>query len=342
MKNSPTSLSFFTVFTAAWLALPVFTRAAPLVYEGNSGPGKGKHIVLIANDHNYRSQETVPALARILAKHHGFKCTVLFGVDSKTGVIVPGEPILTGLESLMTADLLLVYTRWQNWPQDQMQHFVDYLNRGGPIVGLRTATHAFRIPEDAPFAKYSSNYPKEDYKDGFGRQILGETWNGHHGKNGVQSTSLPIVTGKAKNPILRGVKDMWVPSGGYFTAPKKDCDILSMAQPLNGMSSDSKVATDLEPTPAAWTRIYKGESGTIGRTFTSTYGASDDILNSGYRRLLINACFWATGLEDKIEPNADISFVGPYYPTWLNKVPPDFGKPEDLSAWDSPIGAIKK
>src|SRR5690606_6972892 len=91
-----------------WLAHHSATQAAPLVYEGESGPGRGKHIVLIANDHNYRSQETIPALARILAKHHGFKCTVLFGVDPDTGVILPGESHISGMEALKTADLLVL------------------------------------------------------------------------------------------------------------------------------------------------------------------------------------------------------------------------------------------
>lgn len=330
------------IVTTACLAASAIAQAAPLVYEGESGSGKGKHIVLIANDHNYRSQETVPALARILAKHHGFKCTVLFGVDSKTGVIVPGKPNVPGMENLKTADLLVIYTRWQNWPAKQMQHFVDYLDRGGPIVGLRTATHAFRFPENSPFAKYSSTYPKKEYKDGFGRQVLGETWVRHHGDNRVHSTRLLIVPEKAGHSILRGVKDMWVPSGCYFTAPKEDCDILSMAQPLNGMNPDSEIAPEFEPTPAAWTRSYQGKNGTSGRTFTSTCGASDDILNSGYRRMLINACFWAAGLEDKVKPTAEISLVGPYHPTWLNKADSNFGKPQALSAWDSTIGAAKK
>lgn len=319
-----------------------FTHAAPLIYEGGSGPGKGKHIVLIGNDHNYRSQETVTATARILAKYHGFKCTVLFGVDPKTGVILPGESNIPGMETLKSADLLVLYTRFQHLPHDQMQHFVDYLDRAGPIVALRTSTHAFKIPEDDPYAKYSFKYPKADYKDGFGRQVLGETWNGHHGKNNEQSTRLPIVAEKSKHPILRGVKDMWVPSGGYFTAPTKDCDVLAMAQPLNGMSPVSEVATDLKSAPGAWTRIYKGKSGSKGRTFTTTYGASDDILNPGYRRLLINACFWALGLEDEIKPDIKISFVGPYHPTWLNGADPNFGKPEALSDWNSTVGSVKK
>ena len=52
-----------------------------ITYQGGDGPGKGKHIVFVASDHEYRAEETCPALARILAQHQGFKTTVLFGVD---------------------------------------------------------------------------------------------------------------------------------------------------------------------------------------------------------------------------------------------------------------------
>ena len=142
---------------------------APLVYEGEKGLGKGKHLVFIASDHEYRSEETLPALARILAKHHGFKCSVVFGVNAK-GEIQPGANNVPGIEELATADLMVVFTRFQNWPEDQMKHFVAYLDRAGPIVGLRTATHGFnRIPKDSPYVKYNNGYGGADYKDGFGR-----------------------------------------------------------------------------------------------------------------------------------------------------------------------------
>ena len=78
------------IFTLAALAVSPLS-AAPLVYKGSDGPGKGKHVVLLAGDHEYRSEESLPALARILAKHHGFKCTVLFNTDPKTGEITPGN-----------------------------------------------------------------------------------------------------------------------------------------------------------------------------------------------------------------------------------------------------------
>ena len=71
----------------------------PLTYKGNSGVGKGKHIVFIASDHEYRGEETCPAIARILAKRHGFKCTVLFGLDNE-GHIKPGSSNIPGMEVL--------------------------------------------------------------------------------------------------------------------------------------------------------------------------------------------------------------------------------------------------
>src|SRR5213592_1358542 len=124
------------------LALPAFAEA--VVYEGTDGPGKGKHIVMISGDEEYRSEEALPQLAKILAKHHGFKCTVLFAIDSQTGVINPNQNNnIPGLENLQSADLLIIATRFRDLPDEQMKHLADYIESGKPIIGMRTATHAF-------------------------------------------------------------------------------------------------------------------------------------------------------------------------------------------------------
>lgn len=325
------------------LALTTVARSGPLVYEGKAGPGRGKHIVLIASDHEYRSEEALPALARILAKRHGFKCTVLFGVD-ENGAIKPGESNVPGMEALESADLMVVFTRFQNWPEDQMQHFVDYLGRGGPIVGMRTATHGFKIPKGAPFAKYSNGYPGEEYKDGFGRQVLGEKWAGHYGRNHRQSTRLDVVPEKAGHPILRGVKEMWVQCGGYKADPLEPSEVLAVAQPLVGMEPDSDADPEYPPVPGAWTRSYQGDSGKRARVFTTTYGASNDLENEGFRRMLVNGCFWAAGMEEAISADADVSFVGRYNATWRR----DRGrrkaglKPEEMAGWESPIVPLER
>src|SRR3954470_11944320 len=104
-----------------------------LVFEGGEGPGKGKHVVLLSGDEEYRSEETVPQLGRILSKRHGFKCTVLFAIDKKTGEINPNVSNIPGLEALGSADLMIVFLRFRPLPDEQMKHIVDYVEAGKPV-----------------------------------------------------------------------------------------------------------------------------------------------------------------------------------------------------------------
>jgi len=317
------------------LAIATFASAAPLVLQGTDGPGKGKHLVFIAGDHEYRSEESLPALARLLAKHHGFKCTVLFDIDPATGEIVAGTPSnIPGLETLATADLAVVFLRFQALPAEQMKHIDDYLKRGGPVVGLRTATHAFSGTKE-PFAKYNYNAKEPGYELGFGHQVLGQTWVGHYGRNHQQSTRITIVPEKASHPILRGVKDIWVQVGGYVGKPT-DGEVLTVAQPLNGMMPDSPADASKPPQPSEWTRTYKGANGQTGRVFTTLYGTSEDITNEGYRRLVVNGIFWSVGLENAIKPDLNVAFVGPFKPNTYNGGAYARGiKPEMYAGFDS-------
>ena len=186
---------------AVLFAAPCWAQNPHLVtYQGDKGPGHGKHIVFLAGDHEYRSEESLPALARILAKHYGFKCSVFFTTDPKTGFIEPGSSNIAGLEALKTADLLVVFLRFQDFPDAEMQHIADYLDRGGPVVGFRTATHAFQIKRpDAKFLKFHWQ-TGEGYPGGFGRQILGETWVSHYGTNHKQSSRLILQPDQSDPP----------------------------------------------------------------------------------------------------------------------------------------------
>ena len=353
-------------------AAPVAAQNPHLVvYEGTSGPGVGKHIVFLAGDHEYRSEESLPALARILAKHYGFKCSVFFTLDA-SGFIEPGSSKISGLEALKTADLMVVFLRFQDFPDAEMQHIADYLDRGGPVVGFRTATHAFQIKRaDAKFLKFHWQN-KDTYVGGFGRQILGETWVSHYGTNHKQSSRLILEPSQGDHPILRGVKDVWVQSGGYTADPLQPSTVLARGQILNGMTPDSPPAPDKAIMPVAWVRTYTigpraseaseprersgapgapaseraGGSGgakppggsNAGRVFTTTHGASEDLLNEGFRRMAVNAILWAAGLDSAISGKSDVSLVGPYQPTTFR-----FGgyvkgvKPSDMAGWDTPI-----
>jgi trehalose utilization protein len=309
----------------AVLVLPAFAVAAdpPVVLEGKEGAGKGKHIVLISGDQEYRSEEAIPQLAKILATRHGFKCTVLFTVD-KDGLVNPTVNNIPGLEALKTADLMVIFTRFLNLPDDQMQHIVDYLAFGKPVVGLRTSTHAFNIPKDRKFAKYSFNSNDAAYKQGFGKQVLGETWVAHHGAHGKEGTRGRFAKGQEGHPILKGIAD-----GDIFGTT----DVYTVTLPLPGDSTPlvlGEVTETLKPDskavagkkndpmmPVAWTKSYAGEwaDSATARVFTTTMGASQDLASEGTRRLIVNACYWATGLEAKIPDKSNVDLVGEFKPT---------------------------
>lgn len=321
------------------LASSVF--AAGVVYEGSSGPGKGKHIVLVAGDDEYRSEEALPQLGKILAKHHGFKCTVLFPIG-EDGTINPKAEASTipGLEALKTADLMILGLRFRDLPDEQMQHLVDYIESGKPIIGTRTSTHAFNIKGGKKFAKYSWGNNDKEYFKGFGKQVLGETWVAHHGAHGSEATRGIVAPGEEKNPILSGIAsgEIFGPSDVYtVNLPLPgDSKPLVLGEVVAGMKPEDKavVGKKNDPMmPIAWTKTYETASGKKARVFTTTMGAATDLTNEALRRLLVNASFWALGMEDKIPAKANVELVGEYNPSKFS-----FGgfkkgvKPED-HAW---------
>jgi hypothetical protein len=310
-----------------------------IMLEGGDGPGKGKHIVLISGDDEYRSEEALPQLAKILSKHHGFKCTVLFPIDPADGSIKPDHQTnIPGTEALKTADLVILGLRFRNLPDEQMQPFVDYIEAGKPVIGLRTSTHAFNIPKGRKFEKYTWTYSGKEYEQGFGRQVLGETWISHHGHHAVEGTRGILVKDQASHPILRGLKD-----GDIFGTT----DVYGVRLPLPGDSQPlvlGQVTTTLKDDspavdgkkndpmmPVAWTKSYKSESGKVARVFTTTMGASEDLLWEGTRRLIVNASYWCLSMEDKIAEKSKVDLVGDFKPMRFK-----FGgyakgvKPEDL------------
>ena len=289
------------------------------VYKGKDGPGKGKHIVLISGDEEYRSEEALPQLGKILADHHGFKCTVLFAIDPADGTIHPNKSNIPGLEALDTADLMILALRFRDLPDAQMKHIADYVASGKPIMGLRTATHSFNIKNGKTYAKYSWN--SRDWDGGFGRQILGETWVNHHGTHGKQSTRGLIATGMENNPIVKGIKsgDIWGPTDVYTVRLPlpAGCQPVIMGEVLVGMNKTDKALEGPKNDPmmpVAWIRTLKGADGKTTRVFTTTMGASQDLLNEGLRRLLVNATYWTLGMEAQILPDSSVAIVGPYHP----------------------------
>lgn len=296
-----------------------------VVYQGNEGPGKGKHIVFVSGDEEYRSEEGLPMLAKILAERHGFKCTVLFAVDPKTNNIDPdNQTNIPGLEHLKTADLMVMLLRFRELPDEQMKHIIDYTNAGKPIVALRTSTHAFSYSRNKqnPYAKYSYNSKVKGWEGGYGKHVLGETWINHHGVHAKEGTRA-LINGLVKDhPILRGVRDIWTPTDVYgIVGLPNDAQVLIFGQTTMGMTSTSPLSYEKSVMPVAWIRNYSSASGKKAKIFTTTMGASVDLISEDLRRLIVNACYWGTGMESQIPAQNNVQVVGEYNPTMFG-----FGK----------------
>ncbi len=318
MSTVKDSIKVWTlILTGLVCLLSGVVKAEPgVVFEGKEGPGKGKHVVFLAGDEEYRSEDSMPQLAKILAVRHGFKCTVLFAVNNETGEIDPQTlDNIPGLESLDTADLMVMFLRFRELPDEQMKYIIDYTNSGKPIVGLRTSTHAFNYTKhkDSPYAKYS--FQSKELSGGYGRQVFGETWINHYGVHQKESTRGLIAEGMEKHPIVKGIDDIWGESDVYaLTTLTGDSKPLIMGQVLSGMDLNDKPNPDKKLVPVAWTKTYTGEKGKTARVFTTTMGHSFDFNNEGFRRLMVNACYWALGMEEQIAGKSNVDFVGQYNP----------------------------
>ncbi|KPK42613.1 MAG: hypothetical protein AMK72_14215 [Planctomycetes bacterium SM23_25] len=268
-----------------------------VVYDGFEGPGKGKHVVLVSGDEEYRSEEALPQLGKILAKRHGFKCTVVFAVDLDGTINPDNRRNIPGLEALRSADLMIIATRFRELPDEQMQYVAEYVDAGKPVIGIRSRT----------------------WKGGFGLRVLGQTWMSHHGRHGRQSTRGVIAASAKDHPIVRGCEDIWGPTDVYTVRKSlaKDSTVLAFGQVLAGMKPTDKpvVGRKNDPMmPMAWVRTYRGAKGQTGRVFTTTMGAATDLESEGLRRMLVNATYWCVGLEAKIPAKANVDVVGQYKP----------------------------
>lgn len=305
MKSILTAASFWALSQAAASA-----GADYVTY-----PGKGKNIVLIAGDEEYRSEDGMPMLGKILSVHHGFNCTVLFSV-SPEGIIDPNaQASLSNPAALDTADAIVMLIRFRNWPDETMKRFDAAMKRGVPVIALRTSTHAFKLSKDSAFASYNS----------FGKDVLGEKWVSHWGNHKVEAGKGVIEPANAADPILRGVTDVFFDSDVYEAAPPADAKILMRGQVLKGMTPADPPASytkkradggeqDINDPmmPVAWTRELKTAEGKPHKIFTTTTGAATDLANGDLRRLIVNAVYWATGLD--VPAKAKVDTVGTYEP----------------------------
>ncbi|MFA5191478.1 MAG: ThuA domain-containing protein [Verrucomicrobiia bacterium] len=316
MKVELTATRRFCLSVVGLWLVPFALAADPwLVLEGDAGIGHGKRAVLISGDEEYRSEEAMPMLGKLLAVRHGFKCTVLFAINKQTGEIDPNTTDnIPGLQALNASDLMIVFLRYRDLPAEQLKWVDAYLQTGRPVIGIRPSVVAFRNKPGSQFQKYSCGYKGDDYKSGFGQQVLGSTWISHHGRHKIESTRGLVVEQMKSHPVLRGVGTMWGPSDVYTvrTPIPQDGKVLVMGQVLKAMDPRDP-PSDKPQMPLAWTKSYPTPKGDA-RVFMTTMGSSQDFLDEHFRRMVVNACFWAVGLEEKIPARTNVDFVGGYKP----------------------------
>ncbi len=312
-------LHLWAALAALVLALPAVAAEAftsgPgwLEFPAGKGPGAGKHVVLLAGDEEYRSEESLPMLARILSERHGFKCTVLFSHDGD--VINPNNGASLGKpEALDTADALVLGLRFRKWNEAALAKFDAALKRGVPIVATRTSTHAFAgIPKDSAFVAYNWNA-----NGGFGRNVLGETWISHWGNHKSEATRTVVEPGAEKLAILNGVGQIFGDTDVYEAHPPADVQVLLRGLVLKGMNPEDPLSERSKPrsdkteqgvnSPAmavAWTREVPNAAGTKNRVLTTTMASASDLKDESLRRLLVNGVFWGLGLE--VPTKADVT-----------------------------------
>ncbi|MFA6545565.1 MAG: ThuA domain-containing protein, partial [Limisphaerales bacterium] len=222
-------------------------------------------------------------------------------------------------EALDSADAIVMLVRFRHWDDDTNKRFEAAVNRGVPIIAMRTSTHAF--------SGLKGTYEKWNYNSsggGFGKQVLGETWVSHWGRHKVEASLGVVEKGAKDHPILRGAAQIFANSDVYEAHPPADAKILVRGQVLKGMTADTppadyrkKRSTDKEEQgvnepmmPIAWTREVKNEAGRVNKIFTTTMGAATDLESEGTRRLIVNSVFWGLGL--KVPDKANVDYIGDY------------------------------
>lgn len=259
------------------------------------------HIVFVTGDEEYRSEESMPMLARILANRFGFRVTVVYALTD--GIIDPNRTDnIEGLEALEDADIMVMFTRFRNLPDDQLQYILDFAESGKPMAGFRTSTHAFSYGEDHPNHHLDFDWPQK---------VFGLPWISHHG--GANSTDVFLVDGEENHPVLRGIEPFHARSWLYHSTTLLDeVQPLLTGRAVEGAEPGGDYFDD--PHTVAWTHFYEGEHGT-SRVFFTTLGHPYDFFEENMRKLALNGIFWALGLENQIpEGGLNVDLIGDYNP----------------------------
>ncbi len=250
-------------FVAPSITSDQFLGGSPFRFKDDRRP----HVALLISEDEYRTDATLPAFASASLNPDYFVTYVL----SPEG----GAGDLPGVGILDRADVAVVSVRRRALPGDQLGAIRRFVASGRPIVGLRTANHAFAARAGAVVAPGREAWP------GFDAEVWGGHYQGHHGAG--PAATLAEAPGVSAHPILAGVDLAGLVGHGslYKVGP-----LAGTTTPLLVGSIPGRPAE-----PVAW--VNAPASG--NRAFYTSLGHPDDFASPAFNRLLRNAIDWAAG-----------------------------------------------
>ena len=252
----------------------LFSLAALLVILGLSTTAKAPrtpHIVFMIGEDEYHTWDTLPDFAKRELEPRGYHITTI-QQDAKDKNNFPGL-----VDALKSADLLFVSVRRRTPPVDQLNAVRAHLDTGKPLVGIRTACHAFALRPTDPPAE-----PAPGVWQAFDPQVLGGHYTNHHPEG--PRTTVTIAPGARTHQILKGISvSALVGAGSLYKVSPLEPETTPL---LMGAISDQP------PEPIAWTHRYGVKR---ARVFFTSFGHPDDFTNPEFRLLLVNGIGWALG-----------------------------------------------
>lgn len=274
---------------------------------------EGPHIVFVTGDEEYRSEESMPMLARILKRELNAKITMCYALDSLGNIDPNRSDHINNLSSLDSADLMVMFIRFRNLPKGELQYILNYVESGKPIVGFRTSTHAF-LYKDSSMMHMNNEWPID---------VFGQQWITHHGhfSDGDMPLTEVFPTHQSEHIILSGVEAFdaysWLyhVDGGDWRLNKNCVPFLEGRSLKSNHAMNNRLEEFPITNPVAWTNTITTNDGVSSRVFFTTLGHPFDFKISSMRKLALNGIYWALGKEALIPSNGvNDAFVGGYNP----------------------------
>jgi type 1 glutamine amidotransferase/nicotinamidase-related amidase len=252
-------------FVAPSITSDQLLGGVPFGFQGDTRP----HVVFLIADDEYQTERTLPEFA---AKHlqKDYRITFLFNSEDD-------HDSIPGIEALDQADVLFVSARRKALPKAQFERLRRFVAAGKPVIGIRTASHAFSPRQNETPSSDRETWPT------FDGDVLGGSYSGHHGPSAP--VTVAVALDQKENPILKGVDVTALQGHGSLYK------VLPLASSVTPLLSGS--IPDQPSQPIAWTNLSLAG----GRVFYTSLGHPDDFAEESFQRLLLNAIDWAAHQE---------------------------------------------